>query len=77
MWLATSVGAASRIGPVLAAAVGSGDPAAIRRAAARDRASGCGASVVVAAVGLWLGAPLFRFMGTADAVTEAGIAYLR
>lgn len=78
MWLAQTIGegAASGSGSVLAAAVGSGDRAAVARAAAAGESLALWASLIVVGAGLWLVSPLFLFMGTAGPVTEAGSAYL-
>jgi putative MATE family efflux protein len=78
MWLAQTIGegAASGSGSVLAAAVGSGDRAAVERAAAAGQSLGVWGSVVVVGAGLWLVGPLFRFMGTSEEVSGAGVAYL-
>jgi putative MATE family efflux protein len=78
MWLAQTIGEgmAAGSGSVLAAAVGSGDRAGARRAAAAGQALGLWGSLIVLVVGLALAAPVFRFMGTADDVTRSGTAYL-
>lgn len=78
MWLAQTLGEglASGSGAVLAAAVGASD----RRAAGRAMTAGMMLAVLgslcVLGVGLWLSSPVFRFMGTSEEVTSAGLTYL-
>lgn len=79
MWLAQAVGDGLAVGSAsrLARAVGAGDPAAARRAAAAGQTLALTASVAVAASGLLWGDSVFALMGTDDDVTVAGWAYLR
>jgi putative MATE family efflux protein len=78
MWLAQTLGEglASGSGAVLAAAVGAGDRAAVDRAASAGQALAAWGSISVLGVGLWFASPVFRFMGTSDQVTSAGLTYL-
>ncbi len=78
MWLAQTVGEGLAVGSgsILAAAVGSGDRFAARRAAAAGQSLAVWGSMVVLLAGLLLTEPIFAFMGTDRAVTDAGIAYL-
>ncbi len=78
MWLAQTLGEgmASGSGAVLASAVGAGDRKAARRAAAAGEALAVWGSLVLLVVGLGLSRAVFRFMGTSDSVTIAGLTYL-
>jgi putative MATE family efflux protein len=78
MWLAQTIGEgfASGSGSVLAAAVGSEERLAIRRAAAAGQSLAVWGGLAVLVVGLGVNRAVFAFMGTDHAVTEAGTAYL-
>lgn len=78
MWLAQTLGEglASGSGAVLASAVGSGDREEAGRAASAGLALAVLGAVCVLGLGLWLASPVFRFMGTSEEVTAAGLTYL-
>lgn len=78
MWLAQTLGegTANGAGAVLARAVGSGDSEGARRAAAAGLTLVVWASLAILAVGLPLRHQVFRFMGTAPEVSQAGASYL-
>ena len=79
MWLAQTLGegVASGSGAVLAQSIGAADPERARRAAAAGQALGVWGSLLVAGLGLLLVEPTFAFMGTDQAVTDAGGGYMR
>jgi len=78
MWLAQTLGegTANGAGAVLARAVGAGDAAGARRAAGAGLTLVVWASLAILALGLPLRHEVFRFMGTAPEVSEAGAQYL-
>ncbi len=78
MWLAQTLGEglAAGSGSVLAAAVGSADREAAKRAAAAGQSLAVWGSAVVLVAGLFAARAVFEIMGTDRPVTEAGIAYL-
>jgi Na+-driven multidrug efflux pump len=77
MWLAQSLGDgfAAGSGAVLATAIGAGRKEAAGEAVAAGRWLALWAAVAVAVVGIALSGPIFRFMGTAPEVSEAGLVY--
>ena len=79
MWFAQALGegVATGSGAVLSRAVGAGDPAGARQAAAAGLGLAFAGSVLVAAVGFAATRSIFAFMGTAPDVTAAGSDYLR
>jgi len=79
MWMAQTVGEGMAMGSgaVLAQAVGAADQLAARRAAAAGQTLAVWGSVVISVAGLVLCREVFIFMGTGEAVTRAGVAYMK